>query len=221
MDRAPVAIVDFGMGNLFSVQMACAAVGFEAVITSKPSELLSASAVIIPGVGAFGDAMRTLERSGVATAIHEFASSGRTVMGICLGLQLMLTESHEFGHHRGLGLIAGEVVPLPGGSIHQRRRLKVPNVGWSPLCPSRPWEGTLLEDVRPGASMYFVHSYRVRPADAGTVLATTTYGDLEFPCALASGNLFGTQFHPERSGLAGLAVYRGFARRLAAESARV
>lgn len=211
-----VAIVDYGMGNLFSVSKACEAVGLEAVVTSSPREVLAASAAIIPGVGAFGDAMRTLEALGLADAIRELAAAGRPIVGICLGLQLLLSESEEFGHHAGLGLIPGRVVPLPRGIRHMGRALKIPNVGWARISPVRPWTGTLLEQVSAGEYMYFTHSYWVEPQDPSTVLALSSYGNVEFPCSLSCGSLFGTQFHPERSGPEGLAVYRSLAGRIGA-----
>ena len=225
-DRAPtVAIIDYGMGNLFSVQQACRHAGLSVGITSSARAIREADAVILPGVGAFGDAMATLARLGLVEILREAAASGKPLAGICLGMQLLMTESYEFGRHQGLGLIEGEVVrfehPGSGSSM-----LKVPQIGWNRL--SRPeggsWDGSVLEGLRDGEWMYFVHSFYVKPADARVVLATSRYGDIEFCSSLRCGNLVACQFHPERSGPAGLRVYHNLAalvRRSMMEAARV
>ncbi len=209
---ARVAIVDFGMGNLFSVQRACEHVGLPSIVTSSADELLASQAAILPGVGAFGDAMATLSRRGLVEALRELIQSGKPFMGICLGMQLLMSESEEFGRHRGLAAIEGDVVrlrdPRPGS-----RPLKVPQVGWNRIMkpPGRSWAGTCLEALPEGAFMYFVHSFHVRPAHDEIVLATTQYGSLEFCSSLQRGNLFACQFHPERSGPMGLRLYAAFA----------
>lgn len=205
-----VAIVDYGMGNLFSVQHACEWAGMNAVVTGKAADLEHARAVILPGVGAFGEAMATLTELGMPDALRAVAASGRPLMGICLGLQLLMEQSHEFGEHRGLGLIAGDVVKLD--SAHQ----KVPHVGWSAV--QRPhgvgWQGGPLDALADGAPMYFVHSYFVRPRDRAHVLAEAEHGGQRFCAAVQHGNVFACQFHPERSGPEGLRVYRTLARRI-------
>jgi glutamine amidotransferase len=214
--RARVAIVDYGMGNLFSVQQACAQAGLEAVIAGETAGLLEADAVILPGVGAFGDAMETLRRLDLIDALKEVATSGKPLVGICLGMQLLMTESTEFGRHRGLGIIPADVVRLHVSADALPRRLKVPEVGWNPVWPVREdaWVGSLLEGIPAGACMYFVHSYYVRPVDAALILSTTTYGPITYCSSLQFGNVFGCQFHPERSGPAGLTIYRNLATRL-------
>ncbi len=216
-----VAIVDFGLGNLYSVKNACAHVGMTAAITSSRDEIRAADAVILPGVGAYGDAMTTLERLGLVTVIRDVVAAGRPLVGICLGLQLLMSGSDEFGEHAGLGIIEGRVVkfqhPMEGD-----RRLKVPQIGWNgirrvpavppPLAgPADPWEGTFLAGVADGEPMYFVHSYIVRPADPAVVLSTTRYGNVEFCSSVRSGNVVACQFHPERSGPEGLKIYRNLA----------
>jgi imidazole glycerol-phosphate synthase subunit HisH len=213
--RPRVAIVDFGLGNLFSVSQACRQVGLEARITEDHREVLAAQALILPGVGAFGDAMSALRRLDLAGAIKDFAASGRPLLGICLGMQLLMGHSQEFGHHPGLGLIEGEVVHL--GQLQEGgRRLKVPQVGWNRIEPPRAgaWQGSLLEGLEPGEFMYFVHSFYCRPSDPGLTLTHTTYGQVRFCSALTRGGITACQFHPERSGAAGLAVYRNLAARL-------
>lgn len=215
MPEAPsavVAIVDYGMGNLFSVMRACEQVGMQAAATTSRAEILSADAVIVPGVGAFGDAMDTLMRLDLVGALREVAASGKPLIGICLGMQLLMERSHEFGLHDGLKIIEGEVVRLP--ESHQGgRRMKVPQVGWNRISkPSRAsWEASWLRGVAEGEFMYFVHSFYVSPADQGIVLSTTRYGSVEFCSSLQRGNVFACQFHPERSGPQGLRLYRNIA----------
>jgi glutamine amidotransferase len=205
-----VAIVDFGLGNLFSVQRACEQAGLSAAITADKRDILGAKAVILPGVGAFGDAMAALRRLDLPAVLAEVAAMGKPLMGICLGMQLLMSESQEFGRHRGLGLVEGEVVRLQNADLGPRR-LKVPQVGWNRLRPAAPWQDTPLKGLSPGEFMYFVHSFYVRPAEQTVVLAATTYGPVEFCSSLKRGSIFACQFHPERSGPAGLLVYRGLA----------
>lgn len=215
--RTQVAIVDYGLGNLYSVKHACAHVGLQASITSSKTEILEADAIILPGVGAFGDAMRTLRTLDLVAVIHEFVDSGRPVLGICLGMQLLMTESHEFGRHEGMGIIDGQVVrfndPRDG-----ERRLKVPQIGWNamykitaPDVETDPWQGTLFDGVADGEPMYFVHSYRVQPSDPRVVLSISHYGGIQFCSGMQHRNVIACQFHPERSGPQGLRIYRNFA----------
>lgn len=214
-----VAIVDYGLGNLYSVKHACAHVGLSATITSSTSDILAADAIILPGVGAYGDAMGTLGKLGLITVIQDYVAAGRPLVGICLGMQLLMSGSDEFGQRKGLGIIPGRVVrfedPVAGD-----RQLKVPQIGWNgiyrmPASTSAgvdPWTGTVLETVADGESMYFVHSYVVRPTDPGVVLSTTRYGNIEFCSSLKYKNVVACQFHPERSGPEGLKIYRTLAK---------
>lgn len=213
-NRGMVAIVDYGMGNLFSVKTACGQVGLEARITSSARDLSLADSVLLPGVGAFGDAMDALRRLDLLAVLRDVAASGKPLVGICLGLQLFMNESEEFGRHDGLGLIAGRVVPL-GSPSGNGRRLKVPQVGWNQLRPAnQSWDDSLLRGVTEGAYVYFVHSFIVEPQDPKPILSMTTYGDVNFCSSLQSGNVFGCQFHPERSGSTGLGIYRNLAAKL-------
>jgi len=212
-----VAIVDYGMGNLFSVRHACEQAGLDAAITTVKSEVLAADAVILPGVGAFGDAMETLRRLDLIDAIHHVVASSKPLVGICLGMQMLMSESYEFGRHEGLGIIPGTVMRFdhPRGP---RGELKVPHVCWNRLNradrnPTR-WEDTLLKGLPDGSYMYFVHSYHVVPEDDGVVVATTGYGHIEFCSVLQHKNIFACQCHPERSGEVGLQVYENLAKRL-------
>lgn len=208
-DNLQVAIVDYGMGNLFSVQQACAQVGLLAEITSSKRDILAASAVILPGVGAFGTAMETLARLDLVEPLKEVAASQRPLVGICLGMQLLMSESHEFGHHQGLGIIEGEVLPLPLMTT-DGRRFKVPQVGWNRIRAAGGelrWKDTLLGGLVNDEFMYFVHSFYCKPTDTGMVLTTTRHG-FEFCSSLQRRNVFACQFHPERSARQGLQIYR-------------
>ncbi len=207
MSEAPlVAIVDYGMGNLFSVQQACAHAGLDGRITSTASDIENASAVILPGIGAFGTAMETLNRLDLVQPLRDAALSGKPLVGICLGMQLLMTESHEFGSHPGLDLIPGEVLRLPDQPIG-KSRIKVPQVGWNQIFGATAWNNTLLRSTQNGEYMYFVHSFYCKPQDDARTLSTTRYGELEFCSSLRWRNIFACQFHPERSGRPGLSIY--------------
>lgn len=210
---ASVAIVDYRLGNLFSVQRACEFAGLKAHITSSPEVILRADAVLLPGVGAFGDAMATLRQLDLVSVLHEVAVSGKPLVGICLGIQLLMTESYEFGRHRGLGLIEG-VVHRFDEPEEYGRRLKIPQVGWNRIRAVQEWRGSLLDGVPDNSYMYFVHSYIVHPQDQSVVISTTRYGDTEFCSSLRLGNVFACQFHPERSGAAGIRFYQNLQRTL-------
>lgn len=212
--QADVAIIDYSMGNLFSVQHACQQVGLSATITADKNDVLQAKAVILPGVGAFGDAMATLHKLDLVEPLLDVAAAGKPLIGICLGLQLFMSESYEFGRHKGLSLIEGEVVRFDNPTESDGRPLKVPQVGWNRLWESNranPWSSSLLQGVATGSYMYFVHSYHIVPGCHDWIQAQTTYGDITFCSALAKNNIFACQCHPERSGTIGLTVYRNLA----------
>jgi glutamine amidotransferase len=199
-----IVIIDYGMGNLRSVQKAFEAVGHEAEITADPDRIRAASRVVLPGVGAFADAMAELRRTGMDQAFREAVRSGKPCLGVCLGLQLLLTTSEEDGEHRGLDLIPGKVVrfePQPG--------LKIPHMGWNALAVRRPIP--LLEGIGEEPSVYFVHSYHAVPDDPADVAATADYPG-PFTAVVNRGNLTACQFHPEKSQRTGLAMYANFAR---------
>jgi glutamine amidotransferase len=208
-----IAVVDYGMGNLYSVLRACEVLGAHAELAAGPGPIDTADAIILPGVGAFGDAMAVLQASSIADALRRAAESGKPLFGVCLGLQLLMSVSHEFGVHQGLNLIPGSVLRFD----HPRsgaQPLKVPQVGWNRIFFRHGGDGSCkaadspLGAVPDGAYMYFVHSYHVVPQDPDVVLATAVYGDIEFCCGLRRANVFGCQFHPERSGPQGLEIYR-------------
>ena len=213
--EAKVAIVDYGLGNLFSIQRACQTVGLPAVVTADPKTIEASPAIILPGVGAFGDAMSAIRALGLAEVIQKAAADGKPLMGICLGMQLLADESFEFGRHKGLGIIPGSVVRLEGLEEGKGQTLKVPQVGWNQIFPaSLDWRDSPLAALPAGEYLYFVHSYYFKPAAASVVLCRTRYGTLDFCSGLQRGNVCAFQFHPERSGPAGLGIYRGFAERL-------
>ena len=199
-----IAIIDYGMGNLRSVQKALEAVGHGARSSSDPDRIRQASKVILPGVGAFADAIAELRRTGLGEAFVEAVRAGKPCLGVCLGLQLLFDVSEEDGEHRGLGLLPGRVVRFasePG--------LKVPHMGWNTLRVRKP--SPLLEGLEPEPSVYFVHSYYARPDDPDDVVAEADY-PRPFAAMVGRDNLTATQFHPEKSQRVGLAMYANFAR---------
>jgi len=195
-----IAIVDYGMGNLRSVQRAFEYVGTEAIVTAHREAIEAASAVVLPGVGAFGKAMFNLERAGLADVIRQVIAQGRPFLGICLGLQLLFEDSEEMGQHRGLGVFGGQVKRFEVG-------LKVPQIGWNQIHVQQ--DSPLLDSVADGSYAYFVHSYYVAPANPEIVLATTDY-EIDFASIIGQDNVFGIQFHPEKSQAVGLRILRNF-----------
>ena len=202
-----IAIIDYGMGNLRSVQKGFEKVGFEAVVTSDPKVVLEAERIVLPGVGAFPDCMRNLEHGGFVEPILKVIREGRPFLGICLGLQLLFTESEEFGIHKGLGVIPGRVVRFPEGMTEEEEELKVPHMGWNQLSfKLRP---PAFSDIPDGTNFYFVHSYYVQPDDSSVIATTTRYG-IDFCSSVWKDNIVATQFHPEKSQEKGLAILQNF-----------
>jgi glutamine amidotransferase len=209
-----VAIVDYGLGNLFSVCQACAAVGLRTIVSADADELLRSACIVLPGVGAFGDAMTALSRLGLVGVLRRAPEEGIQLVGICLGMQLLMEQSEEFGVFEGLGLIRGTVERLqPRQDEIGTGALKVPQVGWNGISGDG-WDTSLLRGVPDGEPMYFVHSYAACPSAEDDVLARSNYGGV-FCSAVARGRVTGFQFHPERSGPAGLDIYRNLAATLA------
>jgi len=211
--KPKAAIVDYGVGNLFSVKHACEKVGLEAVITFSKQEILNADGVILPGVGAFGDAMESLKRLDLVGVLKEVAESSKPLIGICLGMHLLMTESHEFGYCQGLDVIKGSVIRFTNPPDALWKKLKVPHVGWNRIYRSsvkvngKAWMNSALEGLKDGEFMYFVHSFYVVPEDPGVVLSKTSYGQIEFCSSFQYKNILAFQFHPERSGVRGLNIY--------------
>ena len=198
-----IAIIDYGVGNLFSLSHSLTSLGAEVMVTGDADAIHRADHVILPGVGAFGDAADKLRRTELDAAVKDVASSGTPVMGICLGMQLLLDKSYEFGEHKGLGLIPGEVRPIAEVIPAD---YKIPHIGWNALhlVGCHP----IFRDVRAGDCVYFVHSYYGADCAPSTI-ATAEYG-AELTAAVAKGNVCGCQFHPEKSGEVGLKILRAF-----------
>ena len=199
-----IAIVDYGVGNLFSLKSSLVAIGAEAVVTSDAEVLRSAEKIILPGVGAFGDAAKKLRDSGLAALVIEEAHKGKPILGICLGMQLLLEKSFEYGEHEGLGLIKGEIRPIADVIPTD---LKIPHIGWNALHFGTE-KHPLFRYLNEGDCVYFVHSYYGTNCD-DAVIATAEYG-VPLTAAVASGNVCGCQFHPEKSGRVGLDILRAF-----------
>ena len=194
-----IAVIDYGMGNLHSVSKAVERLGSEALVTSREEEILAADGVILPGVGAFGDAMKLIRESGLDAVLARCADGGKPLLGICLGMQLLFTDSDEHGYHKGLNLLKGRVERFKG-------TFKVPHMGWNRLTILQ--EHPLLADVA-GGYAYFVHSYKVIPDDRSVLLATTDYYG-EVSAIVGQGHVFGMQFHPEKSGSVGMKLLANF-----------
>lgn len=201
-----VTVLDYGLGNLFSVRRALEVCGAEVTVTDDPGTAAGADRLVLPGVGAFAHGMAALARLGLDDALRAHAASGRPLLGICVGLQLFFEVGEEFEPHPGLGLIPGRVAQIPdaGG------RWKRPHLGWNAVVPARDWAGTLFAATAPGAHVYFAHSFAATDVPADHVLATTPYGDGQVVAAVTRANVTGLQFHPERSGPVGLGLLKGF-----------
>lgn len=203
-----IAIVDYGIGNLRSVEKALRHVGADARLTGDPVEIRAAAGVVLPGVGAFGACRLGLRQRAFDELVLELAAAGRPLLGICVGMQLLFEESEEMGRHRGLGLLPGRVVRFPDGGVDAGgARLKVPQIGWNQLW--HDGRDPLLAGVASGSFAYFVHSYYCVPAEPTDVIATTDYG-FPYASAVHRGNLWGVQFHPEKSHAVGLRILRNF-----------
>ena len=204
-----IAIIDYGVGNLFSLCSSLQSIGAEAVVTPDPAVIRAADRIILPGVGAFADAAAKLRATGLDQVLLEEAANGKKIMGICLGMQMLFEESFEYGIHKGLGLIPGRVVPMAG---YIPEELKVPHIGWNPLILKGSPDGgdkhPLLKYVNEGDCVYFVHSYFATDCQE-SVIATAEYGR-ELTAAVAKDNVMGCQFHPEKSGKVGLAILKAF-----------
>ncbi|TAN46821.1 MAG: imidazole glycerol phosphate synthase subunit HisH [Rhodospirillales bacterium] len=209
---SPVTIADFGAGNLLSVARAFRHLGADIVFASTPAEVAKAERLVLPGVGAFGACMDGLRARDLTGAILDFAATGRPFLGICVGLQMLFTESEEFGRHEGLGLIPGKVARIPTHGADGRPH-KVPHIGWNALLKPEEgtaWSGTPLGDLKPGASVYFVHSFAAVPENRTHRLADCDYNGIRLLAAAQKDNITGCQFHPEKSGAVGLSILKRF-----------
>ena len=198
-----IAVIDYGVGNLFSLCSSLKRIGAEAVVTADPALIRAADKIILPGVGAFADAAKKLRDSGLDILVKEQAAAGKEIMGICLGMQLLFEKSYEFGEYEGLGLLKGSVIGMEGTIPAD---LKIPHIGWNALRFTR--DSKLMRYIKEGDCVYFVHSFYVDPG-AESVVATAEYGR-EVTAAVQKGNVMGCQFHPEKSGEVGLNILRAF-----------
>ncbi len=212
MSAPEVTVIDYGVGNLLSVQRGLAHCGANVIISGDPEQVLSAPRVVLPGVGAFGNAKQELQRLGLVEVIREVARRRIPLLGICLGMQLLLDESDEFGVTAGLGLIPGRVIPVPTRTVSGESQ-KIPHIGWSTIIPAGPraaWNDTLLRDNTPGEAVYFVHSFMASPTDPAHRIADCCYGGYRVAAVIGRENVTGCQFHPEKSGEVGLKILRRF-----------
>ena len=211
-----VVIIDFKMGNLFSVQHACNNIGLVPIITSDRRIINKARSVILPGVGSFAEAMKNLKDLGLISELKSFISSGRPFMGICLGFQLLFSESEEFGRTEGLNIFKGFVKKIPNKNPNNEK-IKIPKIGWNQIYPlenSNYWKNSLLKNVRVGEFMYFVHSFYVDPENEEIKLTKTNYEGFEYCSSIENDNVFASQFHPEKSAKEGMKIYKNFADRI-------
>lgn len=214
MSTPHIVIADYGAGNLLSVARALAASGAEAEVTGDPQRIATADRLVLPGVGAFGDCMTAFLARGLRAPVLEFVATGRPMLGLCVGMQLLFERSTEFGHHEGLGIIPGEVHEIPKHDAEGRPH-KTPHIGWTDLqhpgdTGPASWDKSLLKGLPGGTSMYFLHSFAAWPTNPANRLADARFNGHLIAAAVTKDNVTGTQFHPEKSGAAGLALLRNF-----------
>lgn len=207
MKKQRISIVDYGVGNLRSLQRAFEHFKSDVQITEDPGDLSESAGIVLPGDGAFATGMNGLAVRGLRRAVVDFVQSKKPILGICLGAQILLSEGYEFGHHRGLGLIPGKVTRFPKDVGE-----KIPQIGWNRIYapPGKSWAGTIFNGIGPGSNVYFIHSYIIEPEKKSDILAESTYGDFQFCSAVRRGNIYGCQFHPEKSGKVGLSIIKNF-----------
>jgi glutamine amidotransferase len=201
-----ITIVDYGIGNLYSVKKACEYVGLDPIITANKSEILNSGALILPGVGAYGNAMKNLQEKDLVHSIYEFSKTGKYIIGICLGMQLFMDYSEEFGIQNGLGLIKGSCK-----KFNFQDETKIPQINWNSIYTANADvnfdSNSPLSTISNGAYMYFIHSFYVEPIGNENILSKTNYNNFEYCSSVQKDNIFGFQFHPEKSGIQGLAIY--------------
>lgn len=216
MSSPLITIIDYQISNLFSVKNACEYLGLEATISSEKNDLLKSDAAILPGVGAFGNAMDNLKKLDLVGPIKDFIASGKPFMGICLGLQLLFSESEEFSRNEGLNIIPGKVKRFPDRNT-DGAVVKIPQIGWNQIREPETgkWEHSPLQGLKHNEFMYFVHSYFVAPTEKDVILSVTDYSGIEYCSSLLLRNVFAAQFHPEKSGIEGMKIYSTWASTIA------
>ena len=207
-----VTVIDYGIGNILSVSRAFEHCGANVIVCDNAEKIEGADYLVLPGVGAFANGMSELTKRELIEPIKKFVAGGRPFLGICLGMQMMMDESEEFGSNEGLGLIPGKVVAIPSTGTNGAPH-KIPHIGWNALVlPSgrESWEGTILQDIEQGEAVYFVHSFMAVPASPDHIVSYSLYNGIRVTATIGSGNIFGCQFHPEKSGEIGLKILRRF-----------
>tara|TARA_B100001123_G_C15344050_1_gene1036197 strand:- start:6987 stop:7628 length:642 start_codon:yes stop_codon:yes gene_type:complete len=210
MPSKKISIIDYGCGNILNLARAIRFLGYEAETTHDRKKIIESSHVILPGVGAFGNAIKQLEKYSLNNTILEYAKLNKPLLGICLGMQILFTLSHEFGVNKGLNLIEGEVVKI---SNKKNNEIKIPHVGWNEIRPKnnkKEWNNKILQNSLIGKSFYFVHSFACMTKDPASTVAICEYSGISIPAVVSSGNIFGCQFHPEKSADNGLVILKRF-----------
>ena len=205
-----ITIIDYGCGNILNLVRAINFLGYKVEVTNDKKKILNSSHVILPGVGAFGNAMQQLKKYDLQNTIFEYTKLNKPLFGICLGMQILLTKSYEFGKHEGLGLIKGEVLKI---SNKTDKKIKIPHVGWNEIYPNnneKKWENKILKNLTAGTNFYFVHSYVCFTKNPNSTVAVCNYSNISIPAVVAENNVFGCQFHPEKSGEDGINVIKNF-----------
>ena len=211
MPKPKVTIVDYGVGNILSIRRAIEKAGSETIVERDPQKIAIADRLILPGVGAFGHATRELQNHELREPVIEFARSGKPLLGICVGMQMLFDRSHEMGEHVGLGLIPGEVKRIPVSSV-TGEPVKIPHIGWAPLMTNNEskWKTSMLSKIQPGAWCYFVHSFVANADERQHLIAHTEYSSHKLTAFVERDNIAGCQFHPEKSGPTGLSIMESF-----------
>ena len=210
MPNKKITIVDYGCGNILNLVRAIQFLGYEVEATHDNKKIINSSYVILPGVGAFGNAMKQIEKYNLRNTILEYAKSNKPLLGICLGMQILLTVSYEFGVHKGLGLIEGKVIKI---SNEKNKEIKIPHIGWNELYPNngkKEWKNKILNNSLIGKSFYFIHSFVCLTKNPNSTIAVCNYSGISIPAIVSVGNIFGCQFHPEKSAESGLSILKNF-----------
>ena len=210
MFNKKITIIDYGCGNILNLARAIKFLGCEVEVTHDEKKIVNSSHVILPGVGAFENAIKQLEKYNLRNTILEYTKLNKPLLGICLGMQILLTISYEFGIHKGLGLIEGEVIKIPN---KKNKEIKIPHIGWNEIYPNKgkkEWKNKILKDSLIGKSFYFVHSFICLTKNSDLTIAVCDYSDISIPAVVSIGNIFGCQFHPEKSADSGLAFLKNF-----------
>ena len=203
-----IVIINYEIGNIRSILNAFQKIGITPILSRNQKEILSADGIVLAGVGAFSHAMQNLQKYSLLDTIKEYAKTNKPLLGICLGMQMLLDESEEFGTTEGIGLISGRVIKLP---TKNRKHEKLPHVSWNEITPKRiDWKNTILNNINSKSDMYFIHSYVTIPDDENQILSTTIYSDYEFCSSIKKDNIYGCQFHPEKSAKEGLKIIKNF-----------